>query len=208
MKWPHPVSSTQCKFDIYFLKDWRASLQTGDLILLFKSIILPVLEYARAVWYSGLTQDQSSILKSLQKRAMWIIYVAMVYKDAILLNWCHSWSGDVRTSLSKCKTAKDILHHHLLPPITKIRNLYPIAAFAHCTAHRLNVVINDLNSVEQVRKLRNPIGTIKVVIKFCRESTKCRWLVPNVPSFCDTWQSAKYKGIRISLRILRKFSSN
>ena len=50
----------------------------------------------------------------------------------------------------------------------KIRNVYPIAAFVHCTAHRLILVVNDLNSVAQVRK---PVITNKVVFKIFREST-------------------------------------
>ena len=51
----------------------------------------------------------------------------------------------------------------------KIRDLYPTAAFVCCTAHRLNLVGNDLNSVALVR---NTIITIKVVFKIFRESTK------------------------------------
>ena len=55
------------------------------------------------------------------------------------------------------------------------RSLYPIEAFV--------LVVNGINSVAQVR-IR--IGTIKVVIKIVRNSTKCWSLVPNAPLYCDT----------------------
>ena len=60
---------------------------------------------------------------------------------------------------------------------------YPKAAFVHCAAHRLNLVVNDLNSVSEVR---NVIGTVKAIIKFIQESPKRRSLVPNVPMQCET----------------------
>jgi hypothetical protein len=76
----------------------------------------------------------------------------------------------------------------------KIRNMFPKAAFVHCSAHRLNLMVNDLNFVMEVR---NAIGTIKAIIKFFRESTKRRSLIRHVPLLCETRWTAKYKGIRI-----------
>ena len=34
----------------------------------------------------------------------------------------------------------------------RIRSDYPIAVFVHCSGHRLNLVVNDLNAVVNVRK--------------------------------------------------------
>ena len=48
----------------------------------------------------------------------------------------------------------------------RIRSDYPLAVFVHCSAHRLNLVVNDLNAVVDVR---NTIGTVKAIIKFFRE---------------------------------------
>lgn len=76
----------------------------------------------------------------------------------------------------------------------KIRQIYPKAAFVHCASHRLNLVVNDLNAVAEVR---NAVGTIKAVITFFRESPKRRALVPNVPLLCETRWTSKYKSIRI-----------
>ena len=89
----------------------RAALQTDDLVLFFESIILPMLEYASAVWHSSLTQDQSSLPEAVQKRATRLIYGAMSYKDAC--SFAKLMPLDVRRRqtplklfLSKCKTAR------------------------------------------------------------------------------------------------------
>ena len=65
----------------------------------------------------------------------------------------------------------------------RIRSDYPLAVFVHCSAHRLNLVVNDLNAVVDVR---NTIGTVKAIIKFFGESPKRRPLVPNTPLLCKT----------------------
>ena len=72
----------------------------------------------------------------------------------------------------------------------RIRNIYPKAVFVHCSSHRLNLVVHDLNAVVDVR---NATGTVKSIIKFFRDSPKRRKLVPNIPLLCDTRWSAKYK---------------
>lgn len=75
-----------------------------------------------------------------------------------------------------------------------IRNQCPKALFFHCSSHKLNLVINDLNEVPQVR---NTSGTVKEIIKFFRESVLRRRLIPSIPLFCETRWSAKYKSIRL-----------
>ena len=69
----------------------------------------------------------------------------------------------------------------------------PKAAFLHCSAHRLNLVVKDFNSVVQVR------NTIKAIIKFFWESSSRRSLIcrPNVPLLCETRWSRRYKDIRM-----------
>ena len=83
---------------------------------------------------------------------------------------------------------------HVAGVQAKIANLYPKAMFTHCASHRLNLVVNDLNTVAQVR---NTVSSIKAIIVFFRESPKRRKLVPAVPLFCETRWTAKYKSIRI-----------
>ena len=75
-----------------------------------------------------------------------------------------------------------------------IRSDYPLAVLVHCSTHRLNLVVNDLNAVVDVR---NTIGTVKAIIKYFRENLKRRRLVPNTPLLCETRWSVKYKSIRL-----------
>ena len=52
---------------------------------------------------------------------------------------------------------------------SKIMEKNPEAAFVHIAAHRLNLVVNDLNSIAEVH---NAIGTVKTIITFFRECPK------------------------------------
>lgn len=90
----------------------------------------------------------------------------------------------------------------------RIREKYPKAVYFHCASHRLNLVVNDLNQVPEVR---NTIGTIKQVIRFFRESTLRRNKVPNIPGLCETRWSEKYKSIRLfskKFEIIKETLSN
>ncbi|KAL4090707.1 hypothetical protein QTP88_025494 [Uroleucon formosanum] len=71
---------------------------------------------------------------------------------------------------------------------------YNKALYFHCASHRLNLVINDLN---KIMVIRNTISTIKEIIEFYCESTIRRNLIPNIPLFCETRRSSKYKSIRL-----------
>jgi hypothetical protein len=74
-----------------------------------------------------------------------------------------------------------------------IRDKYTKALFFHCSNHRLNLVKSDLN---KIMIIHNTTGTIKD-IKFFRESTLIRQLISNIPLFCETRWSSKYKSIRV-----------
>ncbi len=76
----------------------------------------------------------------------------------------------------------------------RITSLYSCALFSYCSSHRIISVINDLNNLPPIR---NASGTVKCVIKFFRESPAPRCLVPNVPLFCETRWTEKYKSIRL-----------
>ena len=102
---------------------FASGLQIDDLVLFFKSIILPVLEYASTVCHTGLTQDQPSARKAVQKTAMRIIYGAMSYKDACYfakrLSLEERRRQTAKNTLSKCKTARTFyiiysLHYNVL----------------------------------------------------------------------------------------------
>ncbi|XP_069354562.1 52 kDa repressor of the inhibitor of the protein kinase-like [Maniola hyperantus] len=75
-----------------------------------------------------------------------------------------------------------------------LREKYQKALFFHCASHKLNLVVHDLN---QIAVIRNTVTTIKEIIKFFRESGLRRKCVPNIPMFCETRWSQKYKSIAI-----------
>lgn len=75
-----------------------------------------------------------------------------------------------------------------------IRQEYPKALYFHCASHKLNLVINDLNNVPEIR---NTVGTIKTIITFFRESVLRRTKISNIPMLSETRWSSKYQSIRI-----------
>lgn len=75
-----------------------------------------------------------------------------------------------------------------------LRKKYTKALYFHCASHKLNLVINGLSIVPEVR---NTIGTVKEIINFFRESVLRRKYVPNIPAFCETRWSQKYRSIGI-----------
>ncbi|XP_060858819.1 zinc finger MYM-type protein 1-like [Metopolophium dirhodum] len=77
---------------------------------------------------------------------------------------------------------------------TILREKYPHALFFHCASHKLNLVVNDLNCVPEIR---NTISTVKDIINFFRESVLRRKCIPNIPAFCETRWSQKYRSISI-----------
>jgi hypothetical protein len=58
---------------------------SDDLLLYYKSVIRPVLEYACPVWQSGLTADQRDRLESIQRRALCLISGSSDYEMQCVL---------------------------------------------------------------------------------------------------------------------------
>nr|XP_022905212.1 uncharacterized protein LOC111417225 [Onthophagus taurus] len=75
-----------------------------------------------------------------------------------------------------------------------LRKKYTKALYFHCSCHKLNLVINDLNSLPEIR---NAMGTTKDTINFFRESVLRRKLIPNISRLCETRWSEKHKTIRV-----------
>lgn len=75
----------------------------------------------------------------------------------------------------------------------KIKSRFPKATFVHCAAHTLNLAVNDLNAVPEIR---NAIGSIKAILRFFHENLSRRNLIPAVPLLGETLWTAKYKHVR------------
>lgn len=77
---------------------------------------------------------------------------------------------------------------------TILQNKFPKGLYFHCASHKLNLIINAVNIIPVVR---NTITTVKAIIKFFRESPLRRKYVPNIPAFCETRWSQKYRSIAV-----------
>jgi hypothetical protein len=77
----------------------------------------------------------------------------------------------------------------------RINDVYPMAHFFHCASHRLNLVINDLNTVTEVR---NCIGNIKETITFFRDSALRKNIIGGsvLTKLCETRFVEKHKSVR------------
>ncbi|RVE46777.1 hypothetical protein evm_008561 [Chilo suppressalis] len=73
-----------------------------------------------------------------------------------------------------------------------LRETFKKALYFHCACHKLNLVVNDLNNVPEIR---NCIGTVKDTINFFRESVLRQKYAPKIPLLCETRWSHKYKSI-------------
>ncbi|CAG9557708.1 unnamed protein product [Danaus chrysippus] len=73
-----------------------------------------------------------------------------------------------------------------------LRETYKKGLYFHCACHRLNLVVNDLNNVSEIR---NCIGTVKDTINFFRESVLRQRYAPKIPLLCETRWSHKYQSI-------------
>lgn len=74
----------------------------------------------------------------------------------------------------------------------RLQIIYTCALYFHCASHKLNLTVNDVNRVPEIR---NTISTIKDIINFFRESPQRRESAPNLSKLCETRWSEKYKGI-------------
>lgn len=81
-----------------------------------------------------------------------------------------------------------------------IQRKYPNIHFVHCSSHRLNLVVHDLNKLGEIR---NTIGTIKEIINFFKESNIRRQLLPSIPMLCETRWTEKHKTIGLFKRYLK-----
>ena len=72
---------------LYFLSLLkRAAVDPESLVLVYVALVCPVVEYTCQVWLAGLTRDQPKRLKSIQGRALDIVFPDTTYRQSM-------WSG-------------------------------------------------------------------------------------------------------------------
>jgi len=62
----------------------RAAVPCEDMLLFYIAVIRTVMEYAASVWNSGLTAELTDSIKSIQKRALVIIFIYNFFIPFIL----------------------------------------------------------------------------------------------------------------------------
>ncbi|CAH1115554.1 unnamed protein product [Psylliodes chrysocephalus] len=67
--------------------------------------------------------------------------------------------------------------------------IFPKGVYFHCASNKLNLVVNDLNQVPEVRN--------KDIINIFRESPLRRAHAPTIPLLCETRWTQNYKSLRM-----------
>ena len=102
----------------------RAAVSQRDMLHFYIGVIHPVLEYAVAVWHSGLIAELSDQLKTIQKRAFRIILGGSSFSNQSYESFCHN------LEILPLSTRRDQLashfFHKLLHP-TSCLHLRPVA---------------------------------------------------------------------------------
>ena len=86
LSWSHHVHhmTSRASPRLYYIKQLkRSGLTREDLLVYYKTMIRPILEYACPVWHAGLTSGESDLLEQTQKRALKIIYPDLPYVESL-----------------------------------------------------------------------------------------------------------------------------
>ena len=68
----------------YYLKQLRqCGVALEDQLMFYKSVIVPITEYACPAWHTSLTKHDTDTLENIQKRAMSVIFPGLNYHDAL-----------------------------------------------------------------------------------------------------------------------------
>ena len=96
----------------------RTGIRQRDMVNIYISIVRPVLEYARPVWSTSVSQYLSDSIEMVQKRALRAIYPGLYYDDILLLLAIPSLE-ERRENICKLYfdrlTCTEHKLHHLLP---------------------------------------------------------------------------------------------
>ncbi len=96
----------------------RLGVAQHDIVSIYCAIIRSILEYACAVWHSGLTITQSTDIERVQKRCLRIIYPDLSYRDALFISGlerlCVRRENIVRDMFKDIQQSNHVLHN-LLP---------------------------------------------------------------------------------------------
>ncbi len=126
---------------LYFLRLLKRAGMPGDSMLkVYTAIVRSLTEYACAVWHTGLTVQQTEKLESVQKRALWIIYPDLSYREALAqsgLPTMHDRRSLLCRQFFQAMLQPEHRLHHLLPEMRdtgyrlRNRHRFPLANAKH-----------------------------------------------------------------------------
>jgi hypothetical protein len=122
LSWEENTNSiiSKCAPRLYYLKQLRRSgMQDDDLIVFYKTIVRPVLEYACPVWHAGLTKAQSDAIESVQKRALRLVFPSLSYRASLTKTGIETLLArrdDICKQQFSAICSEQHKLHHLLPP--------------------------------------------------------------------------------------------
>jgi hypothetical protein len=97
----------------------RSSVRHADLLLYYKTIVRPIIEYACPVWQSGLTEEHRQRLEAIQRRALRIISGSTDYEFQCVIYDMESVSVRLQNLTKSFFDRINVKHdclHWLLPP--------------------------------------------------------------------------------------------
>ena len=130
----------------YTIQPRSCGMQESDLLVYFKAIVRPVLEYACPVWHPGLTKAQSDLIEGQQRRALRIIHPTLSYREALAISGLQTLAArrdDICKKLFRDICQSDHKLHYLLPtaktvpyhlqslklPVPKLKNKHFCSSF-------------------------------------------------------------------------------
>ncbi len=96
----------------------RAGVPVEDIVRIFVSVIRPKLEYACPVWHTSLTEEDSDLIESIQKRVIRMLFPNISYDEAlesVNLPTLKARRADICEKLFEEIQGEDHRLNHLLP---------------------------------------------------------------------------------------------
>ena len=123
----------------------RAGASRADLLNFYKASVRSTVEYASAVWHTGMTAEQADRIESVQRRALRIIEPGLSYQEALAstgLEMLHSRRERMAQAFFEAILSPDHRLHYLLPdprPVSyglRSRNDYAVPSLRTQRARR------------------------------------------------------------------------
>lgn len=103
------------------------------------------------------------------------------------------WGFDLNKLIGQGFDGAITMSGHINGVQKRIRDKYIKAIYVHCSSHKLNLVLNELNSIPEIR---NTIAIIKETINFFNESSLRKSVAPSLTKLWLTRWSEYHKALK------------